>query len=150
MLHKLVQLRLHTNLLKSLPTSLTELTNLELLTLRDNEIGEKKAPEFLSSLHKLKTLTLGKNKMKKLPDLELQGDSAYDTKWMVRIAVSLESHLSFVANRCMLHASVDIGLLFLTTHLPLLPTLSPSIAERPVSPDHPAGGNPTDRPVKVS
>lgn len=47
MLHKLVQLRLHTNLLKSLPTSLTDLTNLELLTLRDNEIGEKKAPEFL-------------------------------------------------------------------------------------------------------
>ena len=91
MLHKLVQLRLHTNLLKSLPTSLTELTNLELLTLRDNEIGEKKAPEFLSSLHKLKTLTLGKNKMKKLPDLELQGDSAYDTKWMVRVAVSLSS-----------------------------------------------------------
>jgi len=86
MLEKLVQLRLHSNLLTSLPDAMTALTNLEILTLRDNEIGQK-APEFLSSLDKLKTLTLGKNKMKKLPDVELQGDSAFDTNWMVRVTV---------------------------------------------------------------
>ena len=86
MLEKLVQLRLHSNLLTSLPDAMTALTNLEILTLRDNEIGQK-APEFLSSLDKLKTLTLDKNKMKKLPDVELQGDSAFDTNWMVCVLV---------------------------------------------------------------
>ena len=45
------------------------------------QIGET-APEFVSSLTALKTLTLGKNKLKKMPDKELQGDSAFDTTWM--------------------------------------------------------------------
>ena len=37
----------------------------------------------MSSLKALKTLTLGKNKLKKMPDKELQGDSAFDTTWML-------------------------------------------------------------------
>lgn len=46
------------------------------------QIGEK-APEFVSTLKALKTLTLGKNKLKKMPDKELQGESAFDTTWML-------------------------------------------------------------------
>jgi Leucine-rich repeat (LRR) protein len=65
----------------SLPETISALTRLEVLTLRDNELG-RDAPGFVLGLTNLKTLTLGKNKQKKLPDKELQGANAWDTEWM--------------------------------------------------------------------
>ena len=78
----LLQLRLHSNKLTELPVTLSALTRLEVLTLRDNELGTN-PPDLVSSLTNLKMLTLGKNKLIKMPDKELQGDSAFDTTWML-------------------------------------------------------------------
>jgi hypothetical protein len=68
---------------------MTALTNLEVLTLRDNQIAFGDAPDFVTALRELKTLTLGKNKLKKMSDKELQGDDKYDNDWKVCVTFLL-------------------------------------------------------------
>ena len=85
----------------------------------------------MSSLKALKTLTLGKNKLKKMPDKELQGDSAFDTTWMftpreITPRVDLEK---FPENRIYYNSSDEEGSI-----APPKTKAAPSGATSPLSP----------------